>query len=258
MPPHPAVPRTRRTAAPRFGKGAGPEPGRSAARAQLWDLVNTLATAKPQPILRVALYEFGNDRLAAETGWAEVAQAADGTYAAIDQDRRFAVATPVDGRLTELGTLLNDTYVPFGAAGREGAANQVAQDANVAPSAAAQRAVAKSSGLYTNARWDLVNASRNRDCALADEPVAELPEEMRIMTPTERREHLERLGERRRRIQAEIQELAEEQCRFVDAERTKQGGKAGASLEAALRDSLTAQAEARGFTFERSKPATAK
>ncbi len=332
----------------------------NAARTQLWDMVNTLAAAEPQPIFRVALYEYGNVGLAAETGWvrrvlgltddldtvykelmalgtnggneyvarvvtcatedlewsadrnalkiivvagneaatqdpqirhvdaarqaigagivvntifcgdrahglqtgwAEVAQAADGTYAAIDQDRTFAVATPVDGRLTELGRLLNETYVPYGAAGREGAANQVAQDANaahVAPAAAAQRAVAKSSGLYTNARWDLVDASRNTDFVLADVPAADLPEEMRTMTPAERRDHLERLGERRRNIQAEIQELAKEQRRFIEAERARRADKADASLDAALRESLTAQAEARGFTFERLESATAK
>ena len=78
------------------------------------------------------------------------------------------------------------------------------------------------------------------------------------MTPAERRDHLERLGERRRKIQAEIQELAKEQRRFIEAERARRADKADASLDAALRESLTAQAEARGFTFERLESATAK
>lgn len=332
----------------------------NAARTKLWDIVNTLATARPRPILRVALYEYGNTGLEAEsgwvrrvlgltddldtvykelmaletsggdeyvarvvtravedlewsadknalqiivvagnepatqdpqiphldaakraitkgimvntiycgprddgqrTGWAELARAADGKYASIDQDQTFTVATPVDGKLTELGAELNRTYVPFGDAGREGAANQVAQDQNaaaVAPAAAAQRAVAKSSALYTNARWDLVDACRDEDFKLADVPEADLPEAMRKMTPAERRDHLQRLGERRRRLQEEIQALAAEQRRFIEAERAKQADKAGASLDAALLDILTEQAKAKGFTFERPQPAAAE
>lgn len=332
----------------------------NAARTKLWDVVNTLATARPRPILRVALYEYGNARLEGETGWvrrvlgltddldtvykelmalgtnggeeyvarvvtraaadldwsadkqalkiivvagnesatqdpqirhvdaakqaitagimvntifcgphaegvqtgwAEVARAADGKYASIEQDRTFTVATPVDGKLMELGAELNQTYVPYGAAGREGAANQAAQDRNaaaVAPAAGAQRAVAKSSSLYTNARWDLVDAAQDEAFTLEDVPEVDLPEELRKMTPAERRDHLDRLGARRTRLQEQIQELAKEQRRFIEAERARQADKAGASLDAALVDALTAQAEAKGFTFDRPEPAAAR
>lgn len=39
------------------------------AKVKLWDVVNTLATAQPEPELRVALYQYGNDGLSAATGW---------------------------------------------------------------------------------------------------------------------------------------------------------------------------------------------
>ena len=42
------------------------------AREQLWKVVNTFATAKKEgkrPVLELALYEYGNDRLSAETGY---------------------------------------------------------------------------------------------------------------------------------------------------------------------------------------------
>jgi len=39
------------------------------AKQKLWAVVNELATAKPKPVLRVALYHYGNDGLNAENGW---------------------------------------------------------------------------------------------------------------------------------------------------------------------------------------------
>ncbi|MDP6635335.1 MAG: vWA domain-containing protein [Phycisphaerae bacterium] len=39
------------------------------AKQKLWAVVNELATARPRPVLRVALYHYGNDGLKAENGW---------------------------------------------------------------------------------------------------------------------------------------------------------------------------------------------
>lgn len=39
------------------------------AKLKLWDVVNELAKVKPTPILRVGLYQYGNDNIAADTGW---------------------------------------------------------------------------------------------------------------------------------------------------------------------------------------------
>ena len=41
----------------------------NSAKARLWDIVNELARAKPQPELRVALYTYGNDGYARASGW---------------------------------------------------------------------------------------------------------------------------------------------------------------------------------------------
>ena len=39
------------------------------AKLKLWDVVNELAKVKPTPILRVALYNYGNDNFTAVSGW---------------------------------------------------------------------------------------------------------------------------------------------------------------------------------------------
>jgi hypothetical protein len=41
------------------------------AKQKLWAIVNELSTAKPKPILRVALFQYGNDGLNSETGWVQ-------------------------------------------------------------------------------------------------------------------------------------------------------------------------------------------
>lgn len=325
----------------------------NAARSKLWDIVNTLATAKPRPILRVALYEYGNDNLNRETGWIrkvldltddldtvykelmalrtrggteyvarvvtaatedlkwtpdknalkiiyvagnepatqdpkikhadaartainrgimvntihcgdhvtgiqtgwqEVAKLADGQYASIDQNDTFAVATPYDARLVELGQKLNATYVPYGPRGAAGQANQVAQDANsaaVAPSSAAQRSIAKSSALYNNSGWDLVDASKSKDFKLDAVKEADLSDEMKKMTPEQRKAHVDEMARKRADIQAEITKLADQQREFIAAERAKNTGRAAKSLDHAMLKSLTEQAERKGFTFEK-------
>jgi len=43
----------------------------SSAKQKLWAVVNELATAKPRPILRVALYQYGNNGLKPDTGWVQ-------------------------------------------------------------------------------------------------------------------------------------------------------------------------------------------
>lgn len=41
------------------------------AKQKLWAVVNELATAKPRPRLRVALYHYGNSGLSSDTGWVQ-------------------------------------------------------------------------------------------------------------------------------------------------------------------------------------------
>ncbi|MFW6066654.1 MAG: vWA domain-containing protein, partial [Planctomycetota bacterium] len=41
------------------------------AKQKLWAIVNELAAARPRPVLRVALYHYGNTSLDAETGWVQ-------------------------------------------------------------------------------------------------------------------------------------------------------------------------------------------
>ncbi len=195
----------------------------------------------------------GNEARGRQTGWADAALWADGQYAAIDQDRGTVVInTPYDKKLSELSARLNTTYVAYGARGGKGLSLQTAQDSNartLSPSASAERAVAKAGGLYRNAAWDLVDAMKEKKVDLAKVPEAELPENMRKMTPEQRKQAAER-----EKIQKEIKDLDAKRKAHVKEEMNKRGLEEGASFDAALRKAVRLQAESKDFKFEE-KPA---
>ena len=324
------------------------------AKQKLWAVVNELATAKPKPVLRVALYHYGNDGLNREngwvkqlcpltsdldtvyenlfklttnggtelvarvmraattelkwdrskgtlriifiagneaatqdkthklrdtckaaasagiivntihcgseskgrsTGWADAAAWADGQYAAIDHDRGTVVInTPHDKKLAELSASINKTYVSYGSKGKASMERQSAQDANAsslnAP-AAAQRASAKASGLYNNAGWDLVDASKDEKFDITKVKKEDLPEPMRKMTDEQRKAYIADQAAKRVKIQKEIQELSKKRDTYVKAEMAKKGLDEKASFDAALRNMVRTQAEKQNFKFEK-------
>jgi hypothetical protein len=324
------------------------------AKQKLWAVVNELATAKPRPVLRVALYHYGNSGLSREsgwvqqlskltddldgiygklfplrtnggteyvsrvvraatseldwnmdkgtlrvifvagneaatqdktyplqetckaaatkgiiintifcggeasgrrTGWEDAAKWADGRYAAIDQDRGTVVInTPYDKKLTELSGKLNTTYVTYGRGGEVGAAMQKAMDGKAArlnTAAAAERAQSKASGLYVNAKWDLVDATTKGKLKLEELAEAELPEEMKKMTPEQRKAHVAQHARRRADLQKEIQTLSAKRNEYVKKEMAKQGLNEKQSLDAALRAAVREQAERKGLKFKK-------
>ncbi len=200
----------------------------------------------------------GNIQMGEQTGWLTVARLADGRYAAIDQDHGVvSIPTPVDDELAKLGGGLNDTYLPYGEHGAYGATNQQAQDGNAAsvnPGVAAERAVAKGGTQYRNARWDLVDASRDESFDLAAIPIEQLPEEMQQMTLGQRQAHIEKMTVERASLQERIAELGRQRQDFIAAEMKKQGLDDEQSLDAAIRAAIRQQAVANGFTFPAKQP----
>lgn len=186
-------------------------------------------------------------------GWRDAAALADGQYACIDQQAgAVAMSTPYDKKLAELSGEMNRTYVAYGDRGREGAEKQERADAlssNAAPEAAAQRAQAKSSGLYRNSEWDLVDACDDKDFDLSKVKDEALPEEMRMLDLAGRKAYLEKKTDERRKLQEEVQKLSREREAYVEAERKKQAGKGAQGFDEAVRGAIRAQAERKGMRF---------
>jgi hypothetical protein len=194
----------------------------------------------------------GNAADALAPVWREVATLAEGQFASIDQDHGVvAITTPFDAELTALGTKVNATYLPYGARGKEGAANQIWQDSNAASlngATAAQRAATKCSTLYT-CGWDLVDACRDPAFKLETVKVEELPEPMRTMTTDQRRQHVAEMLKQREEIQKQVTELGQKREAFVVAELKKRAIDTSRSFDHAIKSAIRAQAQARGIVF---------
>jgi hypothetical protein len=193
----------------------------------------------------------GVREVGARTGWSEGARLAYGTFSAFDHEQAVAhVASPQDDEIARLGVDLNQTYIPYGSQGAAGQARQETQDGNAAKAhkgAAVSRALAKSTHLYSNAYWDLVDAYRNGDVDLKTVPAADLPPELRAMSVEARRAAVAAKAEARGRLQGRIRELEAARKRYLASHR----GAAGPDgLDAVMMQSLRDQASCRGFALQ--------
>ncbi len=212
-------------------------------------------SAKEKGIFVNAIY-CGTDSNAESALWKDFAIQGGGKYSSIDQERArktsVVSATPYDKELAELSGKLNSTYVAYGAEGMKKAENQVVQDKNAAaaaPAAAAGRAESKSSGLYRNSSWDLIDK-------LKDDPKFDLKsikeedlcDELKKLKAEDRLPFLKKKAAERAAIQKQIGELSVKRSKHIEVESKKlpqsEGDKA---FDEALRGTIREQAKAKGL-----------
>ncbi|HYE21290.1 MAG TPA: vWA domain-containing protein [Tepidisphaeraceae bacterium] len=219
-----------------------------------FDYAKTAPGAIAKGIVVNAIYCGNTDHASATPTWREIAKLADGSYMEIaGQGGAVVVASPFDKELTDLSGKLNTTYVGYGRQREEKAAAQVANDATsggFSAASAADRAVSKSSRQYDNAHWDLVDAQRNKDFDITKLKDEELPEEMRKMTPDQRKAHVDAKARERADIAKQIQDISAKRDAYVKEEVSKKGLDTNKAFDEAVRRSINEQAAKRGFQFE--------
>jgi hypothetical protein len=139
--------------------------------------------------------------------WHDGAALGEGEFLVIDQDKALAhIDAPQDKRISELSRKLNETYLGYGKCREEAAANQKLADddaaANAKSGAEVQRALSKASGNYSNAGWDLVDATRENKIDPATLKPEELPAEMKpspLLTKKRSSKNGHRFGQRSNR-----------------------------------------------------------
>src|SRR5690606_7030729 len=114
--------------------------------------------------------------------WKDGADKGKGNYMAINHNHATTyVASPYDDKILQLNQQLNQTYVAYGSYGKEKMAVQAEQDDNAQGYSAANavsRTVSKSSHLYKNDSWDLVDAEEQKSFNYDDLKDADLPQEL--------------------------------------------------------------------------------
>lgn len=209
-----------------------------------------LGEARHKGIFVNAIY-CGSDGAFEANGWRTVAQLGSGKYAAIDQNRVVAINTPMDAELAKLSNELNKTYVGYGVAGREKAANQAAMDSAAGAAGApvaASRAATKSSALYRNDEWDLVDARAHGKKDVAKMKAEELPAPMRGMDDKEREQFLDQKAQQRQALQHRIAELAKQRDAYI-AQARRKAPTGHATFDDAVTSTIKTEGEAAGLGF---------
>jgi hypothetical protein len=189
------------------------------------------------------------------TDWKSGATLADGSYTHIDQDRRVVhVPAPQDDEIARLNTELNETYIPIGAEGARGRANQIAQDQNarkLSSSSYVYRSAAKAGSNYRN-DWDLVDALADKKVKLANVKEADLPANMRDMSIEQRQQYVEQQARKRAEIQKKIASLSADRTTYLaqQQKKTAAGEAQPLTLDEAMIQTVRTQAQSKGYQFE--------
>jgi len=188
------------------------------------------------------------------TQWKNGADLADGKYMNIDQNRKAVhIDAPHDKKIAQLGTKLNQTYIPYGAKGTESKKRQEEQEKNalsIGKGSFLQRQAAKASSHYRNTSWDLVDAVKEGKVETGQLKDKELPEEMRKMSERERKAYIAAKTKEREEIKKEINRLNESRKKYV-AEEMKKLSKSGENtLDAVMIKTIQEQISKKHFTFK--------
>jgi hypothetical protein len=186
-----------------------------------------------------------------QTEWKAGAELADGTYMNIDHNQTaIYIDAPQDEELLRLGRQLNETYVAYGTTGGLSEVRQEEQDMNAASmskGAAVERSVAKAQKMYVNSSWDIVDAVYNDEVDIASIKEEQLPEEMKKMSPEERKEYVAHMKENREEIQKKINILNEERRTYIEEEMKKKAGEN--TLDMAIVTAVRDQAAEKDYHF---------
>ncbi len=188
--------------------------------------------------------------------WNDGAELGGGKFMVIDQDSKVQhIDAPQDKRISELGIKLNETYIGYGSFRQEGFAKQQKADhdavANEAAGSHLQRAICKSSANYSNAAWDLVDATKEKQVDLAKLDKNALPPDLRDLSAEQLQARVDEAARKRAALQEEIRKLNAAREAHVASEMKKLGDQGTLTLDRVLVDATRSQAEKLGYEFKK-------
>ncbi|MDH3629053.1 MAG: VWA domain-containing protein [Acidobacteriota bacterium] len=224
----------------------------SAEQDKLVDLRSVALDALGKDLVVHAVY-CGREQKPDAESWKVLAEMASGQFASINHRTAALLAeTPFDGEMAELSTALNQTYVPFGEAGKGRLKIQTAQDENAQSlnaATAATRAQTKAGALYSQT-WDVVDVLQSGQIELYEIDEAELPEVMREMTYAERESYIEQQFRKRQEIRQQILLLSAQRRDHVAGQAKKKGIDGSRTFDGVVRRAIRKQLSEKGFRPE--------
>lgn len=186
-----------------------------------------------------------------QTEWKKGAVMTGGEYMAIDHNQRIVhIDTPYDEVIIKLNKRLNKTYISYGAAGAARVAQQSVQDENamvMEEAVAVKRAVSKSSGLYKNSSWDLVDAADEEDFDVRKIEKEYLPADIRDKNEEELEAYISEKKKERKKIQEEIRSTNARREQYINEKQKDQKGE----LEEAMIKAIKNQASKKNYSWDK-------
>ena len=183
------------------------------------------------------------------TRWKDGADRTYGDYMAIHHNKSTVhIASPYDDMILQLNIQLNGTYIPYGSQGRKKRQLQEEQDGNAedySKANAVSRTVSKSSHLYKNTSWDLVDAESESGFSYDDLKEKDLPENLQGKSKSEIKIFIAKHRAERKRIQDEIANLNKKRRAYIAKQKTETNN----GLESAMIDALKKQAKRKNYTW---------
>lgn len=211
---------------------------------------DAVANAKEKDVVVNTIF-CGNYNNGISGMWKDGALLGGGDYITINQDKQIVhIATPYDNQIIILNKKLNKTYIYYGDKGREKYNNQTMQDSNAASLdevVVVKRAVSKSSRLYKNSTWDLVDAEEKEEVNYAKIEKQKLPKDLQGKTSKEIKSYVKEQAKNRKEIQAKIQELDKKRRAYV-AKQQQQDNKNN-ELEKVLITAIKKQAKKKNYSW---------
>jgi len=191
----------------------------------------------------------GDYKHGVSSSWKDGATLTYGDYIAINHDKKtIHIASPYDDLILQLNIQLNGTYVPYGRRGRMKIAVQEEQDSNAAGYSkenAVSRTVSKSSHLYKNSSWDLVDAEEEEGFSYDELKNEDLPENLKGKSKSQIKAYVQEQKAERNRIQKEISELNKQRREFIATQKKDNSN----GLESAMIEALKKQASKKDYTW---------
>jgi Mg-chelatase subunit ChlD len=185
--------------------------------------------------------------------WKEIAQLAEGQYAAIPQTGNMvAVATPMDAELSRLNHEVGSTLVAYGdvKVRNSVAAKQAAAEAAPASVAADRLTFNSHSGLAVQGEGELLDSLANGKVKLESLDKANLPVEMQNLSTNELKAEISKKQEQRSELQARIRKLSQEREDYLAAERKRLASQTNSdSFDEKVAATIRAEAARKGIEY---------
>ena len=216
-----------------------------------------LPKALSKSVVINSIYCDNNDKFVAnKPQWQAAAQLADGMFFNINHNHHLPeMKTPYDSKMRDLNKKMNSTFVWYGPGGQKAATNQKAQDDNarkMSDHAFAARMSTKIGHLYHHAHHDLIDALAHGKVDLTKMRPAQMPENLRAMSPDQRKAFLNGKTVERNQIRRQMADVISKRHSFIQKTMSDQPGIKGQNMTVlgdALVNAVRRQAIAKGFQF---------